>query len=68
MFQFDSFQALVAMGGHGFYVWISYGVSLAVMAWLVISPLKRKRQVLGNLKRQQRRTVADGRRTGEASY
>ncbi len=54
---FDSFADFVAMGGHGPYVWSAYGVSLSVLLWLVLRPIGRRRQILRQLKRQQRRQV-----------
>lgn len=45
---FDSFQALLAMEGHGSYVWFSYGATLLVLVAAVIAPLRRQRA----LKRQ----------------
>lgn len=32
---FDSWAAFFAMGGHGFYVWASYGVSFTLVILLV---------------------------------
>ena len=29
--QFDSFSEFVAMGGHGLYVWLAYGATVAVL-------------------------------------
>ncbi len=58
MFQFDSLYHFLAMDGHGPWVWVSYGVSLAVMAWLVISPLRRRRAILRIVDNRQRRTAA----------
>jgi heme exporter protein D len=29
--QFDSFSEFFAMGGHGLYVWLAYGATLAVL-------------------------------------
>ncbi|MBL4782838.1 MAG: heme exporter protein CcmD [Porticoccaceae bacterium] len=52
MFQFESFDAFVAMAGHGPYVWAAYGVSLAIMAWLAVSPLRRQRDLLTELRQQ----------------
>ncbi|OUS13159.1 heme exporter protein CcmD [Gammaproteobacteria bacterium 53_120_T64] len=52
MFQFDSFDAFLAMAGHGPYVWAAYGVSLTIMAWLALSPLRRQRALLGELRRR----------------
>ena len=34
--QFDSFSAFLDMGGYGFFVWLSFAVTLIVMAGLVI--------------------------------
>ena len=30
---FESFEALLAMGGHGRYVWSAYGIAIAVLLW-----------------------------------
>ncbi len=46
---FDSIEALWSMGGHGPYVWLSYGVSLLIMAWSLLSPLKEYRKQLKNI-------------------
>lgn len=46
---FDSIQALWSMGGHGAYVWVAYGVSLLIMVWSIISPLKDYRKQLKNI-------------------
>lgn len=53
-FQFASFADFLAMNGHGVYVWIAYGVSLAALAALVIQPRLRRRQLQRELARQQR--------------
>ncbi len=58
MFQFDNLYHFLYMGGHGPYVWIAYGVSLTVMGWLVIHPVRRRRAVLRNLRHRQRRSTA----------
>ncbi len=52
MFQFENFDALLAMGGHGPYVWGAYGLSLAIMAWLAIAPLRRQRALLADLRQR----------------
>ncbi|MEZ0122316.1 MAG: heme exporter protein CcmD [Candidatus Reddybacter sp.] len=52
MFQFDSIDAFIAMGGHGTYVWAAYGLSLAIMAWLAIAPLRRQRALLAELRQR----------------
>ncbi|MAM86723.1 heme exporter protein CcmD [Allohahella sp. A8] len=40
-FAFDSLEAFFAMGKHGFYVWLAYGVGFAV---ILINILLAKRQ------------------------
>ena len=52
MFQFEDFEAFIAMGGHGPYVWAAYGLSLAIMAWLAIAPLRRQRALLADLRQR----------------
>jgi len=48
------------MGGHGFYVWLSYAVFFAVMAIDYVAPRLRRRSVLREVaaqaRRQQRRS------------
>ncbi len=46
---FDSFTEFLAMGGHGFYVWLSYGLTfmvLAGLAWHALGSHKRERRAL----------------------
>ncbi len=60
MQQFDSLQAFLSMGGHGPYVWSAYLVSLTVMAWLLLRPVIKRRQLLIALKKQQQREAMFG--------
>ncbi|SHG15110.1 heme exporter protein D [Microbulbifer donghaiensis] len=53
-FQFASFADFLTMEGHGIYVWISYGVTFALLAALAAFPLLRRRQLQRELQRQQR--------------
>lgn len=59
---FDSFADFVAMGGHGLYVWTSYGLMTAGLALLIIGSLRGQRRWLreqrGQLARQQHQRVA----------
>ncbi|HXH02385.1 MAG TPA: heme exporter protein CcmD [Candidatus Competibacteraceae bacterium] len=52
---FSSWQEFFHMGGYAAYVWSAYGITLAVLAWLVISPLLRQRRLKRDLARRQRR-------------
>ena len=36
--QFASFNEILAMGGHGLYVWVAVTVSVAVLAALLVVP------------------------------
>ncbi|MDK2777918.1 MAG: heme exporter protein CcmD [Pseudomonadota bacterium] len=44
--EFNSFAEFMAMGKHGFYVWLSYGLTAVVVAWNVVQPVLRRRRLL----------------------
>ncbi|MBB1441266.1 heme exporter protein CcmD [Shewanella sp. SG41-4] len=44
--QFDSFKDFLDMGGYGFYVWLSYGVTFGCLATLITLSVRQKRKVL----------------------
>ena len=50
--EFESFSAFILMAGHGFYVWLAYGVSLVGLAYLLINPLIQRRQIFMAIQRQ----------------
>ena len=50
-FQFESLQQLLTMDGHGPYVWTAVLVSMAVMLWLIVSPLLDSRRALKDVTR-----------------
>ncbi|MGB0833386.1 MAG: heme exporter protein CcmD [Psychrobium sp.] len=43
---FDSFSDFIAMGGHGFYVWWSYGIAFALLLTLTIVSVRRRKSLL----------------------
>ena len=46
---FDGFEEFIAMGGHGLYVWMAYGVvAVSVSIWLLVQT-QRRRRVLAQL-------------------
>lgn len=49
---FDSFQAFVDMGGYGFYVWLSYGLSLFLLIWLAGASIKSHKQTKKQIKQK----------------
>mgnify|MGYP003384268058 CR=1 FL=1 len=53
--QFDSFSAFIEMGGYGFYVWLSFGVSAVLILALIISSMIGHKQVIKNIALRQQR-------------
>ena len=52
---FNSVAEFIAMGGHGLYVWLCYGVVLVVLALNLILPAARRRQILREQAQRLRR-------------
>ena len=52
---FNSFADFIAMGGHGLYVWLAYGIALVVIVFNVLSPILHKRQFIADYKRKLKR-------------
>ena len=52
---FDSWSEFLAMGGHGLYVWLSYGLSLAVVLANVLVTRSSRRRYLQELVDRSRR-------------
>jgi len=52
---FDSFDALLRMGGHGGYVWSAYAIALATFLYNWVAPLHRLRQLRRRLQQLARR-------------
>lgn len=62
---FDSLGAFLAMGGHGFYVWLSYALALAVVVYNIVAPLARRRRFLAAQRGRMRRD--EGARDGSGA-
>ena len=61
---FESFGDFLAMGGHGLYVWLSYGLTLAVVVVNVFAPITgRRRYLREQADAERRRQAAEGART-----
>lgn len=56
---FESLGAALAMGGHGPFVWAAYGITLAVLAAMLVLPARRERRL--------RRELAGAFRRGDAA-
>ena len=52
---FDSVHAALSMNGHGAFVWSAYGITLLVLAQLLLWPWSRRRRLLRELRGEQRR-------------
>lgn len=56
--QFGSFSEFIAMGGYGFYVWLSYGSCVFVLLSMLVSSLldgkRLKQQVKAQMEREAR--------------
>ena len=54
---FESFDALIAMDGHGAFVWAAYFITLLVVTAILVAPRRRQKkfltQLAGELKRSQ---------------
>lgn len=55
MGNFTSFADFIQMGTHGLYVWMSYGIALAIFIYNIVSINFLKRQFFINAKRRLRR-------------
>lgn len=51
-FQFDSISEFLAMGGYGFYVWLSYGITFAAMFFLIWQSKREIKQTLHMVKKE----------------
>ncbi len=55
--QFSSFAEFIAMGGHGFYVWLSYGISASLLGLLVLFSLRNNQKVIKQIRLRQKREL-----------
>ncbi|HGO5815506.1 TPA: heme exporter protein CcmD [Mannheimia haemolytica] len=51
-FQFESISDFFAMGGYGFYVWLSYGVSFIAMIGLIWLSRREQKAILAQAKKE----------------
>lgn len=56
---FDTFAEFFAMGRHGLYVWLSYGIFLAVILWNVWLVISSRSEALRMTKQAWRRADAE---------
>lgn len=52
---FDSFSEFIAMGGYGFFVWLSFGVTFIAMLAIVVESKLAYKQLFTQLEKEQAR-------------
>ena len=69
--QFESIADFFAMGGYGFYVWISFGVTGMCLTGIVLQTLLAQRrlkfQISAEIQRKKRIQQAEKKRTNHVS-
>lgn len=50
---FSSFSDFIAMGGHGFYVWWSYGITFLLLLTLAIVSVTKRKSLLKQIHQRQ---------------
>ncbi|WP_286233721.1 heme exporter protein CcmD [Thalassotalea sediminis] len=53
--QFTSFAEFIAMDGHGFYVWLSYGFSVVIFALIIVFSISRHKTTIKQIKNRYKR-------------
>lgn len=61
---FSSFGEFLAMGGHGLYVWLSYGAALIIVLYNVVSVQVRQRRFFRQARDLERRNAIRARAAG----
>ena len=54
---FQTWNDFFNMGGYGFYVWLSYGISLVAIVALIVQTIKQHKTVLQSVLREVQREV-----------
>lgn len=63
---FANLSEFMHMSGHGFYVWLSYGIVFITLILLTLYPLRKKQHVLYAIKQRVAHEVKGG-SNGDAS-
>ncbi len=57
--QFESFADFLAMGRHGFYVWLSYGLTALIIVYNLLAPVLYRRRLIKEQAQRLRREKTD---------
>lgn len=52
---FNSWSDFLNMGGYGFYIWLSYGLSLLIITGLIVQSLRGKQSVFTEIRKEKQR-------------
>jgi len=50
--QFDSFSDFIAMGGYGFYVWLSFGTCALILLGILVDSLRDTKRIMASVEQQ----------------
>ena len=50
--QFDSLSDFIAMGGYGFYVWLSFGTCALILLGILVSSLRDTKHIMASDEQQ----------------
>ncbi|MDO6636221.1 heme exporter protein CcmD [Pseudoalteromonas carrageenovora] len=50
--QFDSFSDFIAMGGYGFYVWLSFGTCALILLGILLNSLRDTKSIMASVEQQ----------------
>ena len=53
--QFTSFNDFISMGGYGFFVWLSFGVTVLLLGLLLIDSKTGHKRIINHIAQQKRR-------------
>jgi heme exporter protein D len=53
--QFTSFSEFIGMGGYGFYVWLSFGVTALILTCLLVSSKLGHQQIINKIAKTKQR-------------
>ncbi|WP_394176883.1 heme exporter protein CcmD [Thalassotalea litorea] len=52
---FESFSEFLAMGKHGFYIWLSYGCTLLILLVMAVNSMRQPQQQLHKIRQRLQR-------------
>lgn len=50
--QFDSFSDFIAMGGYGFYIWLSFGTCALILLGILLNSLRDTKRIMASVEQQ----------------